>query len=70
MSKGCNTMKDRFFDLNEELVDFAELNGFDFVSGKYVSNNNVEKNMTFKYGKFDVLDVLKSIFAKSEELVK
>ena len=60
-------MEDKFFDLNEELVNFAEMNGFDFVAGKYVTQN--EELPAMKTGTFDVLDMIKNIF-QNEQLVQ
>lgn len=56
-------MADEFFNLDDELVDFAEMNGFDFVSGKYITNSEYsEQPYTFKYGTFDLLDIIKNVF--------
>jgi len=53
-------VEDKFFNLDEELVNFAEMNGFDFVSGRYLSQN--EELPVAKYGTFDVLDMIKNMF--------
>ena len=63
-------MEDKFFDIDEAMVDYAEMSGFDFNSGSYLAGRNVDEEYsqepcTFKYGTFDVLDMLKSMFAKT-----
>ncbi len=60
-------MEDKFFNLDEELVNFAEMNGFDFVSGRYVSQN--EELPAVKSGTFDVLDMIKNMF-QSEQVIQ
>lgn len=65
---------DKFFDLDEAMVDYAEMTSFDFKSGSYlaVSGNResleeyAHQPFTFKYGNFDVVDMLKSMFTKPE----
>lgn len=57
-------MADEFFNLDEELVDFAEMNGFDFISGKYITEKS-ENEMyptTLKYGTFELVDMIKNMF--------
>lgn len=65
-------MEDKFFNVDEMMVDYAEMSGFDFQSGSYLAS--VEKSnlveyahqpYTFKYGNFDVVDMLKSMFTKT-----
>ena len=63
-------MEDKFFDIDEMMVEYSEMSGFDFHSGSYLSCNNLSgeysnQPYTFKYGHFDVLDMLKSMFTKS-----
>lgn len=60
-------MEDKYFNLDEELVNFAEMNGFDFVSGRYISQR--EEIPAVKNGTFDVLDMIKSLF-QDETLVQ
>lgn len=63
---------DKYFDIDEVMVDYAEMTGFDLSSGSYLASS-VESNseeyshqpFTFKYGNFDVLDMLKSMFSKT-----
>lgn len=62
-------MEDKFFDIDEAMVDYAEMSGFDFSSGNYIANKSIDEEYskepcTFKYGTFDVLDMLKSMFEK------
>lgn len=65
-------MEDKFFDIDEMMVDYAEMTSFDFNSGNFVAVSGEKfKNeeyshqpYTFKYGNFDVLDMLKSMFSK------
>lgn len=66
-------MEDKFFDIDEELVNYAEMSGFDFVSGGYLAskaeNGEYSKEpCTFKYGTFDVLDMIKSMFTKESAI--
>lgn len=63
-------MEDKFFDVDEAMVDYAEMTSFDFSSGNYLECKNLAEEYshqpyTFKYGSFDVLDMLKSMFAKT-----
>lgn len=63
-------MEDKFFDVDEVMVDYAEMTSFDFNSGSYTECKNLTEEYshqpyTFKYGSFDVLDMLKSMFAKT-----
>lgn len=67
-------MEDKYFDIDEMMVDYAEMTSFDFKSGSYlaVSDEKFESKeyshqpYTFKYGTFDVLDMLKSVFSRTE----
>jgi len=64
-------MEDKFFDIDEMMVDYAEMTSFDFNSTNY-SQYSAQKGpqeylnqpYTFKYGNYDVLDMLKSMFSK------
>ena len=66
-------MEDKFFDIDEEMVEYAEMSGFDFKSGSYlaVSEQNdcpkeyANQPYTFKYGNYDLLDMFKSMFTKA-----
>lgn len=64
-------MENKFFNIDEEMVDYAEMSGFDFKSGSYLAcaeekelSEYSNQPYTFKYGSFDVLDMLKSMFYK------
>lgn len=65
-------MEDKFFDIDEMMVDYAEMTSFDFNSGNYLacaeqkdlSADYIHQPYTFKYGNYDVLDMLKSMFTK------
>lgn len=67
-------MEDKFFNVDEMMVDYAEMSGFDFKSGRYLAVSNEKSTLeeyahqpfTFKYGTFDVVDMLKSMFSKPE----
>ncbi len=65
-------MEDKFFDVDEMMVDYAEMTSFDFNSGSYlaVSGEKIEEYAhqpyTFKYGNYDVIDMLKSMFSKTD----
>lgn len=65
-------MEDKYFDLDEMMVDYSEMTSFDFESSDYLAMS-AEKELTgeyshqpftFKYGSFDVLDMLHMMFAK------
>lgn len=59
-------MEDKYFDIDEMMVDYAEMTSFDFNSPHFVaySEEYSKQPFTFKYGNYDVLDMLKSIFTK------
>ena len=57
-------MEDKYFNLDEELVNFAEMNGFDFVSGRYITHN--EEIPAVKNGTFDILDMIKCMFQNEQ----
>jgi len=62
-------MEDKFFDIDEMMVDYAEMTSFDFNSGSYLECKHLTEEyshqpFTFKYGNFDVIDMLKSMFSK------
>lgn len=65
-------MEDKYFNVDEMMVDYAEMSGFDFQSGSYLASTAGKETLeeyshqpyTFKYGNFDVLDMLKSMFTK------
>lgn len=71
-------MEDKYFDIDEMMVDYAEMTSFDFKSSNYLeceANKEIpaeysHQPYTFKFGNFDVLDMLQMMFAKGGENVK
>lgn len=63
-------MQDNFFDIDEMMVDYAEMTSFDFNSVNFIACANARNEeysnqpYTFKYGNYDVLDMLKSMFSR------
>lgn len=64
-------MEDKFFNVDEEMIEYSEMSSFDFSSGSYLACVEERKTgeysnqpYTFKYGTFDVLDMIKSMFYK------
>ena len=63
-------MEDKFFNVDEAMIDYAEMTSFDFNSGSYLEYKNLSEEyshqpFTFKYGNFDMVDMLKSMFSKA-----
>lgn len=65
-------MDNEYFNIDEAMVEYAEMSGFDFKSGSYLACCEQRENSeysqqpyTFKYGNFDLLDMLKSMFYKT-----
>ncbi len=63
-------MEDKFFDVDEAMVEYSEMSGFDFNSSSYLkckelSDEYSHQPYTFKYGNFDLLDMFKSMFNKA-----
>lgn len=64
-------MEDKYFDIDEMMVDYAEMTSFDFESGSFTAFSDAKESeysnqpYTFKYGNFDVLDMLKAVFTKT-----
>lgn len=61
----------KYFDIDEMMVDYAEMTSFDFNSPGYLAcseelnkSEYSQQPYTFKYGNFDVLDFLQSMFVK------
>lgn len=71
-------MDEKFFNLDEMMVDYAEMSGFDFQSGRYLAVSGEKESLeeyahqpfTFKYGNFDVVDMFKSMFSRPEAQLK
>lgn len=65
-------MEDKFFNVDEAMVEFSEMTSFDFNSSNYLActaqKNELEEYShqpyTFKYGNYDVLDLLKAMVSK------
>lgn len=66
-------MEDQYFNLEEAMVEYSEMTSFDFQSGSYLAVSSEKENSaeylkqpyTFKYGNFDVLDMIKAMFTKT-----
>ena len=62
-------MEDKYFDIDEMMVDYSEMTSFDFESANFLETFSSEyakrRPSTFKYGNYDVLDMLKSMFTKA-----
>ncbi len=62
-------MKEKFLNIEEELVDFAEVSGFDFQSGRFLANGNLLNNAIMKEkSSVDLLNVVKSVFVKPAKI--
>lgn len=58
----------KFWDIDEMMVDYAEMTSFDFNSDNFMAaeaqkSEYSNQPYTFKYGNFDVLDMLKTMFS-------
>lgn len=60
-------MEDKYINVDEMMVDYAEMTSFDFNSNSFLACNEEysKQPYTFKYGNFDVVDMLKSMFSKT-----
>lgn len=63
-------MEDKFFNMEELMVDYAEMTSFDFESANFVAHVNKKEEyshqpFTFKYGNYDLVDMLKTMFTKT-----
>ena len=63
----------KYFNLDEELmIDYAEMTSFNFESPDYLAFSSQKEipseyshqKYTFKYGNYDVLDMLQSMISK------
>jgi len=57
---------DKYFDVNEVMIDYAEMTCFDFKSDAYqkISEDLTEYGKqlyTFKYGNYDLVDMMHSL---------
>lgn len=64
-------MEDKFFNLEESMVEYAEMTSFDFHSGSYLAVSEerlaeeyAHQPYTFKFGNYDLLDMFKSMFTR------
>ena len=62
-------MEDKFFDIDEAMIEYSEMSSFNFNSGSFIAKMDASEEYsqqpyTFKYGTFDVLDMIKSMFTK------
>lgn len=60
----------KYWDMDEMMVDYAEMTSFDFSSDNFIAINAQKSEYsnqpyTFKYGSYDVLDMLKVMFTGS-----
>ena len=60
-------MEDQYLNVEDMMVDYAEMTSFDFKSSSFLACNEEysKQPYTFKYGNFDVVDMLKSMFCKT-----
>lgn len=61
----------KYFDIDEMMVDYAEMTSFNFNSPSYLACSQekmpeeyAHQPYTFKFGQFDVLDMLQSFFSE------
>jgi len=69
-------MKDKkIFDTDEMMVDYAEMTSFDFNSLTYKQMQDLQKitdteyderQIAFKYGKFDIMDLFHSFITQKD----
>ena len=67
-------MEDKFFNVDEMMVDYGEMTSFDFSSPAFMAMSTqkgpeeyAQQPYTFKYGNYDKMDMLKSMFFKGEK---
>ena len=59
-----------YLNLEEELVDYAEVSGFDLATGSYLKNVDLLRNEVLEEkNTFDIFDMVKSVFVKKETVV-
>lgn len=71
-------MEDKYFDMDEMMIDYSEMTSFNFNSSDFLSSlagselpeEYSHQPYTFKYGNFDVVDMLQSFFSKGVNYVK
>lgn len=58
-------MEDKFFDVDEAMIEYSEMTSFDFSSGSYLAISSEKDKLEFLKGlNFNILDVFKSLFTK------
>ncbi|HNW26510.1 MAG TPA: hypothetical protein PKI94_06960 [Candidatus Gastranaerophilaceae bacterium] len=63
---------DKFFNIDEAMIDYSEMTSFNFNSPDYfeccaqkeIPQEYAHQKYTFKFGNFDVVDMLQAVFAK------
>ena len=56
-----------YLNIEEELVDYAEVSGFDFETGKYLKNVNLlNHNVLEEKSSVDIINMVKSVFKQKE----
>lgn len=56
-----------YLNLEEELVDYAEVSGFDLATGSYLKNVDLLNNdILEEKNTFDIIDMVKSVFVKKD----
>lgn len=56
-----------YLNIEEELVDYAEVSGFDMETGSYIQNLNLLNNTVLEEkSTMDILDMVKSVFVKQK----
>ena len=59
-----------YLNLEEELVDYAEVSGFDLATGGYLKNVDLLNNdILEEKNTFDIIDMVKSVFVKKDVVV-
>lgn len=67
-----DNIMDKFFNLEEAMIDYSEMTSFDFNSPDYFEccaqkeapQEYTHQKYTFKFGNFDILDMLQAVFTR------
>lgn len=58
-----------YLNLEEELVDYAEVSGFDLSTGGYLKNVNLlNNNVLEEKSSLDIINMVKSVFKKEAKV--
>lgn len=58
-----------YLNLEEELVDYAEVSGFDLSTGGYLKNVNLlNNNVLEEKSSIDIINMVKSVFKKEAKV--